>query len=1156
MSVPEPHGENALSLSRLLDNLPGMAYRRLNDADWTMNFASSGAFELTGYSPDMLTAAEGVRYGDLIHPDDRVAVQVGVQDAIRQDTPIRLTYRILTADGTVKWVWEQGSAVPSASADLLWLEGVVTDITERKQTEQALGESEQRLRSSAEQLASQTQTLTAITESLAAYVDKADWKGAFSRLLRGALTQTESEYGFIGVVVEGHKLRVLALEGIVWDRMINREFYERAMANYEQDGYLVFESFDNLFGRAITSGQVLIANQPDHHPYAAGRPQGHPPMHSFLGVPIHAGREVCGVVALANRKGGYTDEEQRCIEALVKYAGGICVTYLQNERAQALALEREKTLQALQASDARFQELVRNIDEVFYSFDAKTTRVHYVSPAYEIVWGRSCESLYDDTQTIRDSVHPDDRQKMREAFHLQRTGHPTQVEFRIFRPDGEERWISDRAYPVVDVDGAVIRVVGVGEDITARKVAEQALAESEKRYSSLFEAGPSPMWVFAEESRRFLAVNRAAMDEYGYSESEFLAMTLYDLRPQEDRNLLDKWLAELPVGRKDDPRRSVRHRRKDGSVFWARPVSRHIVYAGQPARFVVAYDVSDQLRAEESLQNHLFTLQRSADAVQAITAQLTLEATLQEVADQARGVIGTHQAVVTLVNGEGWSQVISALSLSDKYAASRDDVTPSDASGIYAQVCELNRPVRLTQDELEVHPLWRSFGAHAPDRPVMRGWLAVPLTGRDGRSMGLLQLSDKYEGEFSLQDEYVAVELAQLAAIAMENARLFEQVKLLNGSLERKVSERTAALSRQEALFRTLAEQAPEIVWNADTRGDLTYINRRWYELMGGVPEDWLGAHWFKAVHPDDQAAVTANWIRCSKSGEIYTGIRRLLAQDGSYHTMSYRASPVRDDTGEILFWVGIDADITELKAIETALRVSNQELETFSYSVSHDLRSPLNTVNGFSNLLARHLGSTVDPKVKHYISRIQAGVEQMGQLIEGLLALAQVSRVALRRDQVDLSEIARSILDRHQSREPGRAVTLHIDKGLSAQGDGRLLQAAMDNLLGNAWKFSSRQPQTHITVGYSDDAGAFYVKDNGAGFDMAYADKLFGTFQRLHAVAEFPGTGVGLATVSRIIMRHGGRIWANSSPGEGATFFFTLPGLTPFASSGFGELH
>ncbi|MDI1237976.1 MAG: PAS domain S-box protein [Polaromonas sp.] len=1149
-----PRSDSNLSLSLLLNNLPGMAYRCMNDRDWTMSFVSSGSLALTGYPPEALIGTQGTNYGSIIVPEDREEVFSGVQAATRRGETFRLTYRIVAADKTVKWVWEQGSAVYSPAGDVIALEGFITDITERKQSEQALAESEQRFRNNAEQLARQSETLTTINESLAAYVDRADWKAAFSRLLRGALTQTESEYGFIGVVVQGQKLRVLALEGIVWDKVINREFYERAMANYQEDGFLVFESFNNLFGRAITTGQVVIANQPEQHPHAAGRPHGHPPMHNFMGVPIYAGQEVCGVVALANRTGGYTDEEQRCIETLVKYAGGICVTYLERERAELLTLEQRQTHQALQDSEARFQEMASNIDEVVYSFDAKTTRFDYASPAYGTIWGRSCESLYADTRTLRDSVHPDDRQKITDAYVRQRAGKPTVIEFRIRRPDGQERWIADRAYPVVHADGTVVRVVGTAQDITARKLSEQALADSEKRYAALFEGGPTPMWVFDEETRAFLAVNLAATEEYGYSRDEFLAMTLYDLRPVQYHAMLDWQLSLGPTDLTSEPRAPVVHRRKDGSEFWAHPLSRFVTYAGRKARFEVISDVSAQVNAEKELQDHLLTLQRSADAVQAITAHQTLEATMQEVADQARGVIGTHQAVVSMTVGGNWTQSLTSLSLSDKYSAYRNYTVPARDLGIYALVCEANRPLRLTQQELEAHPQLHNFGTEGHTHPAMRGWLAVPLTGRDGQNMGLLQLSDKYEGEFTLRDEYVAVELAQLASIAMENVGLFEQVRQLNASLEHKVAERTVALTRQEALFRALAEQAPEVIWNVDTTGQLTYINRRGCELMGGTAADWLGPHWFDAIHPDDREEVAANWKRSFRNGDMYTGVRRLLAQDGTYHTMSYRASPVLDEQGKISFWVGIDADITELKATEQALRRSNQELETFSYSVSHDLRSPLNTVAGFSSLLARHLQDSADGKVQHYVSRIQAGVGQMGQLIEGLLALAQVSRVALRRDVVDLSELARDILERYRAREPAREVEVDIEDGLLARGDARLLDAVMDNLLGNAWKFSSRQPRALISVGQSEDGQAFFVRDNGAGFDMAYADKLFGTFQRLHGVAEFPGTGIGLATVSRIVVRHGGTIWVDASPGEGATFFFTLP-RPASSNSAFGAL-
>ncbi len=278
------------------------------------------------------------------------------------------------------------------------------------------------------------------------------------------------------------------------------------------------------------------------------------------------------------------------------------------------------------------------------------------------------------------------------------------------------------------------------------------------------------------------------------------------------------------------------------------------------------------------------------------------------------------------------------------------------------------------------------------------------------------------------------------------------------------------------------------------------------------------------------------------RSGTDYAGTRRLRGRDGTYHTTTYRATPVRDDQGGIQFWVGIDVDITEIKAIEAALRSSNAELEAFSYSVSHDLRAPLRSVDGYSRLLAKELEGPRNPKVEHYLARIQAGAHQMGQLIDGLLTLAQVARMELQHDRIDLSAMASETLAHLQAAHPGQPVHCRIEPGLEAQGDSRLIRSVMDNLLGNAWKFSGRKAQPLIEVGRDADSGAFFVRDNGSGFDMAYADKLFGTFQRLHAAQEFPGSGIGLATAARIIKRHGGRIWAESAPEQGATFYFTLP--------------
>jgi PAS domain S-box-containing protein len=411
--------------------------------------------------------------------------------------------------------------------------------------------------------------------------------------------------------------------------------------------------------------------------------------------------------------------------------------------------------------------------------------------------------------------------------------------------------------------------------------------------------------------------------------------------------------------------------------------------------------------------------------------------------------------------------------------------------------------------------------------------------------MGVLQLSGKYEGEFTQEDEYVAIELAQLASIAIKNVHLIEEVSQLNTGLEQKVARRTLALARQEALFRALAEQAPQVVWTVNPAGAVTYFNRAWFDLVGGDLNDWAGTRWFDAMHPEDMPAMRANWKVAMATGAPYVGIRRVRAKNGSYHTMSYRASPVLDDHGEVSFWVGIDADITEVKAIEAALRLSNQEMEAFSYSVSHDLRSPLNTIDGFSRLLSRQLGAEVYERERHFLSRIQAGVAQMGQLIEDLLSLAQVSRVQMLNEAVDLTAICHSIAAECETREPDRKVDLHIESGLQACCDAGLIRIVLENLLGNAWKFTSHVAQASIRVGQKTDAAGlpvFFVSDNGAGFDMAYADKLFVAFQRLHQASEFSGTGIGLATASRAVVRHGGLLWAAAAVGKGATFFFTLP--------------
>jgi signal transduction histidine kinase/DNA-binding NarL/FixJ family response regulator len=226
------------------------------------------------------------------------------------------------------------------------------------------------------------------------------------------------------------------------------------------------------------------------------------------------------------------------------------------------------------------------------------------------------------------------------------------------------------------------------------------------------------------------------------------------------------------------------------------------------------------------------------------------------------------------------------------------------------------------------------------------------------------------------------------------------------------------------------------------------------------------------------------------------------------------------------------------------ALEAANRELEAFSYSVSHDLRAPLRSIDGFSQALLEDCDAQLDHRGKDHLRRVRAATQRLEELIDDLLGLARVAQAELRREPVDLTALARSVVAELREREPQRGVEFRCGEEAVVQADPRLVRIVLTNLLGNAWKFTARQDRPTVEFGTSEEDGGrrvYFVRDNGAGFDMAYAGKLFGAFQRLHTTADFPGSGIGLATVQRIVHRHDGRVWAEGAVGQGATFYFTL---------------
>jgi PAS domain S-box-containing protein len=366
----------------------------------------------------------------------------------------------------------------------------------------------------------------------------------------------------------------------------------------------------------------------------------------------------------------------------------------------------------------------------------------------------------------------------------------------------------------------------------------------------------------------------------------------------------------------------------------------------------------------------------------------------------------------------------------------------------------------------------------------------------------------------------------------------------------------TEAIKAQEAVreseerFRTLADNMSQFAWMANQEGWIFWYNKRWYDYTGTTLEEMQGWGWKKVHHPDHVDRVVERIQHCWDTGEVWEDTFPLRGRDGTYRWFLSRALPIRNEQGEIVRWFGTNTDITGLLEAEESLRRrteelarANSELEAFSYSVSHDLRAPLRTMRGFADFLAEDYSDALDEEGRDYLSRIIAGADKMNTLIDDMLSLSRVSRQEMNIQQVNLSDIAAHVIKELRRNDPDREVEILIEQGLSVSGDARLLDIALTNLLGNAWKYTAKAEHPRIEFGRGEHEGepAYFIRDNGAGFDMKDADKLFKPFQRLHSDSEFAGTGVGLPIVERVIGRHGGKIWAESEVGRRAVFWFTL---------------
>lgn len=549
----------------------------------------------------------------------------------------------------------------------------------------------------------------------------------------------------------------------------------------------------------------------------------------------------------------------------------------------------------------------------------------------------------------------------------------------------------------------------------------------------------------------------------------------------------------------------------------------------------LANEVAERRKSEREARTLAERNRRLVEVGIVLMKELSLDDLLRTITEQGCALFGARYGALGVISGDGQLTRFIPVGM-DEAAIQQIGALPT-GKGLLG--LPLSAGV-LRVENLPEHP---QAGGFPPHHPVMRTLLAVPIRSR-GRQIGRLYFTEKEGGPFSESDELIASTLAALAAAAIENATLFETTQIQQRLLE--AAEREAHNAR--AGLETLLAQAPDLIIFTQPDGAIARFNRGAEQMLGYAEAEMLGqpAARLYANAVDRQALVAEVEAR----GEVVGREVQLKAKDGHQVDLSLTLVPFKDHAGQVIGLVGFGKDMTELKRMERALKASNQELEHFTFSISHDLQTPLRGIHGFADILLRRAKDKLNEKEVHYLTRMQVGAERMAALINDLLELSRIGRVTYPFEACAMEELLDQACGELESVIRTTKARVQVERPLPVVAADRIrVQRVWVNLLSNAIKYVKPGTMPVVTVGTTGrrirdgrEEWVFFVRDNGIGIAPEYHQQIFETFRRLHTHEQYEGTGAGLAIVKRIVEFHQGRVWVESREGQGSTFWFTLP--------------